>query len=277
MSEKLIIDGLRESLQGNANAFVEALAQRAHHLMVNMVDGRVLPQPDVDQLKASIMQFVKNEAVPVLSEKNPTAGIAALDQMSAYGMPRLEQERSELEAVRAAKFKPPAPVDWPELDGLRHAAENADVCTLEPPVTNVYFARILKDEEGLRLPEELLSLYAAANGFDLSCSVATYLPVFSLLPTESIDVSESSGKYPKRAAVFQGGDSVQLAVYRDAGGDRKKTWWLVYEYDYEPIARVEFNLRELLQFGIQRMKAPSGDALEEELSWARFFRTKGED
>src|SRR5262249_19053945 len=97
----------------------------------------------------------------------------------------------------------------------------------------------------------------------------TYLPVFSFLP-QSLDISDASEGYPRRAAVFQGGDEVQLSVYRD----RKKQWWLVYEYEYEPIGKKALDLQELIRFGIRRMKAPTADALLSELSWERFFDIK---
>lgn len=95
-----------------------------------------------------------------------------------------------------------------------------------------------------------------------------HVPVFSLLPSASIDECEGSDGYPRRTACFQGGDEVQLSVYRD----RKKAWWLVYEHEYQPVAKKLFHLQELLRFALRRMRAPTFEALNDgELSWERYF------
>lgn len=266
-----VIAGLRDSLNARkSTSFVSTLGERVHQLMANMVDGRVLPIDEAQNLRRAIVELVATEALPLFTRKNPSLGIAVLDKLKAYGVLDLESRRSELELARAAKYPPPEPVDWPEVEEIRVAAKNADVATIEEPVSNVYFAHAFKTEEGLKLPDELLALYATCNGFDLSCAAANYLPVFSLLPSESIDVSESSRKFPKRLAVFQGGDEVQLAVFRD----RVKSWWLVYEYEYEPDTKIPLDIRNLLQFGIARMNASSEQELENKLSWDKFFRSQ---
>jgi hypothetical protein len=90
------------------------------------------------------------------------------------------------------------------------------------PVANVYFARELHDD-GLPLPDELLGLYAACDGFDVSSLAATYLPVFSLLPSGAVDISGEQDGYPRRVVAFQGGDETQFSLFRD----RKKQWWIV--------------------------------------------------
>ena len=56
--------------------------------------------------------------------------------------------------------------------------------------------------------------------------------------------------------------------------DRNKAWWLVYDHEYEPVARKPFDLRALLAFGIRRMNA-SEKKLFEELSWETFFEVDG--
>ena len=49
-------------------------------------------------------------------------------------------------------------------------------------------------------------------------------------------------------------------------------WWLVYENEYEPIAKKPLELQGLLRFALQRMRAISFEALNEgELSWERYF------
>jgi len=179
---------------------------------------------------------------------------------------QLEGEREPLEAARAAKFPPPLAAAWPELSELQATvARNSDVCSIGSPVQSIYFAKEF-EEDGLPLPGELLALYAWADGFDLSC-LTTRVPVFSLLPSQSIDVSDAGEGYPRRAAVFQGGDEVQLSVYRD----RKKQWWLVYEYESQPIGKKVVDLRALVQFGLRRMNATVDDELDDVLSWDRFF------
>lgn len=132
----------------------------------------------------------------------------------------------------------------------------------------MYFAVALR-EAGLPLPDELLALYAAHDGFDLSCIAdPPHVSVFSLLPSVSIDECEAADGYARRAACFQGGDKVQLSVCRD----RKKVWWLVYEHEYQPIAKKSLELQGLLGFAFQRMHAISFEALNErELSWGRYF------
>lgn len=249
-------------------AFVAELGERVHQLVAGMVDGRVLPKPEADALRVGIVELVRSEALPKFAGRNPNDALLILDKLKAYGWAQLEGERAALLAARASKFPPPAAATWPELDELRAlAARHPDVCTVAAPVDSVCFAQDLEDD-GLPLPDELLALYAFADGFDLSCLADPKGgPVFSLLPSVSIDASDEEEGYPRRAAVFQGGDEVQLCVFRDA----KKQWWLVYEHEYRPIARKAFDLRDLVRFGLRRLHAPTFEALFAELSWERFF------
>lgn len=268
---RAVLDGLRAKLVGprSAPAFVDDLESRVRQLLGNMVDGRVLPTPEADALRASVIDLVRSEALPKLSAKNSNDAIVVLDKLKAYGWTALEGERPRLEQERASKHPPPPPASWPELQQLRSAAEqHPDFCVGCAPIANVYFAVALR-EAGLPLPDELLALYAAHDGFDLSCIAdPPHVPVFSLLPSVSIDECEAADGYARRAACFQGGDEVQLSVYRD----RNKAWWLVYEHEYQPIAKKPLELRGLLGFALQRMHAISFEALNEgELSWERYF------
>jgi hypothetical protein len=268
-----VIDGLRNTLAASRSsvAFVNEMEERIRQLRADMVDGRVLPKPEADALRAAMIELVRSEALRRFAERNPNDALRILDKLKAYGFIQLEEERPRLEAARAARFPPPPPPAWPELVELRAAAEHhVDVCEVGSPVQSIYFAKEL-EEDGLPLPEELLALYASCDGFDLSCLAATHVPVFSLLPSHSIDVSDAAEGYPRRVAVFQGGDAVQFSVYRD----RKKQWWLVYEYEYQPIAKKALDLSDLIRFGLRRMNAPTADALDDELSWERFFDTAG--
>lgn len=272
MSEasRTVLDGFRTKLAGPraARAFVEDLESRVRQLLANMVDGRVLPKPEADALRAAVMEFVRSEALPKLSAKNSNDAIVVLDKLKAYGWTALEEERPRLEQQRASKYPPPTPANWLELGELKSAGEeHPDFCTVRAPAENVYFAEALR-EGGLPLPDELLALYAAHDGFDLSCiSHPPHVPVFSLLPGASIDENEAANGYPRRAVCFEGGDETELSVYCD----RKKVWWVVYEYEYQPIAKKVLNLRELLSFAFRRMRAPTFEVLNGELSWERYF------
>jgi hypothetical protein len=268
-----VIEALRKTLVASRSSttFVNEMGERIHQLVVDMVDGQVLPKRAADALRMSIVDFVRSEALVKFAGQSPSDALAILDKLKAYGYTQLEGERPQLNAALAARFPPPPPAIWPELVELRAAAgQHPDACKIGLPVQSIYFAKQL-EEEGLHLPEELLTLYAWCESFDLSCIGATYLPVFSLSPPLSLDVSEAEDGYPRRQAVFQGGDEVQFSVYRD----RKGQWWLVYELEYQPIGKKPLDLRELIQFGLRRMNAPTADALlGAELSWERFFDIK---
>ncbi|WP_394844856.1 hypothetical protein LZC95_48395 [Pendulispora brunnea] len=226
-----------------------------------------MPKHEVDILRTSLIELVRVEALPAFALRNPNDALRLLDVLKAYGYTQLEGVRSDIERSRAAKFPPPLPATWPELETLRVAAvQHPDACRISPPAQSGYFAEELK-ADGLLLPEGLLELYAWADGFDISLAVEPNLPVFGLLPAASIDESDESGQYPRRAAVFYGGDEVQFSVYRD----EKRQWWLVYEYEYEPIAKKELDLQALIRFAIRRMNAATNDALRGELFWDNYF------
>jgi hypothetical protein len=264
-----IVEALRKTLAASRGpaAFVGELEGRIRQLGADMVDGRVLPRAEADALRTAMIELVRAEALPKFARGNPSHALRILDLLKAYGYTQLEGERAAHELARAARFPPPQPAAWPELDELRAAAaQHRAACRIGAPVPSVSFAEDLA-AEGLALPPELLALYAWADGFDLACIAAPFLPVFSLLSSRSIDVSDAESGYPKRAAVFQGGDEAQLCVHRD----RKQQWWLVYEHEFQPIAKLALELRSLLRFGLARMNAPTSDALAGELAWDRFF------
>ena len=267
-----VIDGLRRTLVASrsSSVFVDEMENRIRQLMADMVDGRVLPKQEADALRASMLDLVRSEALTKFADRNPDDALRILDKLKAYGFTQLENERPKLEAARASKFPPPPPVDWPEISELRAAAEqHPDVCSVGAPIQSVYFVKALQDD-GIALPDELLGLYAACDGFDLSCLSTRHVAVFSLLPVQSIDISEAADAYPRRAVLFQGGDEVQFSVFRD----RNKQWWIVYEYEYEPIAKKALDLRELARFGLGRMHAATAEALDDQWSWERFFPSK---
>ena len=268
-----VIDGLRKTLAASRSsaAFVKEMEERIRQLLADMVDGRVLPKHEADVLRASIVDLVRSEALAKFAGRNPNDALRILDTLRAYGHTQLEGERATLEAARAAKFPPPPAAEWPELaEVCAAAAQHSGLCSVGSPVQSIYFAKEL-EEDGLPLPHELLALYAWADGFDLSCLSATHVPVFSFVPSQSIDISDAEDGYPRRAAVFQGGDEVQFSVCRD----RKKRWWLVYEYEYQPIGKKALDLHDLIRFGLRRMNAPTVNTLNGDLSWDRFFDITG--
>lgn len=259
MTSHPVIEGLRLTLVKSRGAFIDEMESRIRQLIGNMVDGQMLPKDQIEGLRAAVIDLVRSEAIPKLGNKHPNDALRILDKLKAYGFIQLESERTGLEAISASRFPPPLAVAWEEVDVLRQIAKDDPAsCTIEAPVGNVYFATQLQDE-GIQLPDELLGLYAACDGFDLS-SRGTHVPVFSLLPSVSIDPMDERGGYPRRAAIFQGGDEVQFSVYRD----RKKQWWLVYEYEYESIAKRHLDLRTVIRFGLSRMN-------DSELSWDVYF------
>lgn len=239
------------------------LRDRLAQLSANMVDGRVLSTSEAAALRQAIREWTTVELLPRLEKESPLQTVALLDFLARFEESFLEPERPRLVATRRARYPIPAPLASPELDVLRRLP--ATQCTMAPPVDCAAFARALA-QDGLRLPESLISLYAACDGFDLVH--AGYLPVFSLLPSIAIDVSEADAR-PRRAVAFHGADDVQLAVYR--------SWWrgwrLVYEVEYRPLADVRFDLPRLLRFAAARATAADASTLfDGPLSWDAFFR-----
>lgn len=119
------------------------------------------------------------------------------------------------------------------------------------------------------LPEDVVALYGAFDGFDLYSVAAPHVPVFALFAAASLEVNDAERGFPKRVAVFQGGDEVQICVYRR----RKTEWWCSYEYGYEPVGKAPLDVAALLDFAIQRSVTTDPDALDAEFSWETYFKT----
>jgi hypothetical protein len=292
LNASAVLESLRRTLGADPPAaFIAELVQRLQQLTANVVDGQVLAAPDATELRAGILELVRVEALPRLARVNPGDALRTLDKLRAYGLVNLENERAPLLAELAARFPPPPAPDWPELTALRRLAETQpELCRLRPPASHVGFAHEL-GRRGLPLPDEVLALYAAMDGFDLTARAAPTLPVLALVPSESIDERDPDEGLPARTALFQGGDAEQLCVYRDrqgaeerwqanggrgadggnaADGGGRGRWMVVFEYDYEPVARRPLDVRALLRFGMARVEAPV-EALEGELGWDRFL------
>ncbi len=262
-----VVESLRQTLARDPKRLLGELGERVHQLVVGMVDGRVLPRADADVLRAELLAFVRAEALPQLAARDPGEALLVLDKLAAYRVTELEDERPRLTAARDAKFPPPAAFASAELDRLRAAAaQHPNAVRIAPPAAHQHFAEELKERD-LSLPNELLGLYAACDGFDLMCISDPRIPIFALLPGKSIDISDESEGYPLRAVPFEGGDSVHLALFKES-----ETWFLVYEAEYEPIAKREFNLNALLRFAIARLNArDSSELFGGPLAWERFF------
>ncbi|MFN0061378.1 MAG: hypothetical protein ACKVPX_02500 [Myxococcaceae bacterium] len=146
------------------------------------------------------------------------------------------------------------------------------LCTCGPAVSSIAFTRKIKDE-GTSLPEDLIRLFAAFDGFDLNAAGVPDIPVFGMLESSSLEVNDAVAGYPRRVAAFSGGDEVQLSVAMTPN----KEWVCVYEHDYQPVAMAPLSLEALLEFGLRRAEEPNLDRLNQvdsELSWERFFNTQ---
>lgn len=261
-----VASGLRRELAKSTGMFLVELEGRIRQLPGNMVDGQVLPASQADALRVHVLEIVRREALPRLGQK-PAEALRILDLLKAYGYMQLESERARFDAARDALFPaPPAPLT-PEVVTIQSlAARMGSGCLAHSPSGNAYFAEKLR-LDGVRLPEDLIAVYSAFDGFDLACEVAPYVPVFSLLPSSALDLSDVGHGYPRRAVVFQGGDCVDLGV----GTDHKGVDWLVYEHDGVPIAKRPFELSALFAFALSRHAAPSVDDLDGPLAWETFF------
>jgi hypothetical protein len=238
------------------------------HPKFNMVDGRVIDAIEAARLRSAVLAFVRTEVLPALRAPSPDDALYVLARVEFCGFDDLESERPAILAAKAAKFPPPPMATWPEIAELRLAAEMYPAsCVLRPPAKSVYFATLAK-EDRTPIPEPLLGLYAAFDGFDLASRLTRHWPVFSLLDGDSVGRSEAevSRGFPARAIVFGGEDELGLSVYRD----RQKKWWLVYDYEYNPIAKKPFDVRELLRFGLSRIHATE-EELRTTRSWDAFF------
>lgn len=259
-----LIAQLRETLAKRQSAhggFQEMLRDRVQQLSADMVDGAVIGGEEAEHLRAAVAEFVTGEVVVTLT---PHDAMGVLEMMEAFGY-QVETTRQQLLHGAAHAFPRPEPLSSPEVDALRAASRrHPDACMLANPVDNVAFADNLRTE-GLAVPDDLLRLLAVCNGFDLSCAAATYLPVFSLLPSESFDVLDAEGEFPRRIAVFQGGDDVELGVYADEAGV-----WLTLELEHSPSGRRPYDLSSLLTFALARLYADE-ERLADEFDWDAYF------
>ena len=267
-----MIDQLRTSLRhpqrqsrhpSDPPPFLQALRGRVEQPSVGMIDGAVLEPEDIEQAASAIHGFLRDEAFALLSVADAAR---VVELLHAFGW-----DIGDLETAldrRRAVHPPPPPLVGAEVDALRLAAKtHPEGCELADPITDVGWLESLR-QHGVDVPQDLVALLCVADGFDLSAIVVPHLPVFSLLPTSSFDVLEPRDDFPARVAVFEGGDSVHLSVYGDDSG----RWWMAFEYDYEPEARVAYDLRKLLRFGLDRMNATTADELfGGRLSWEAFF------
>ena len=266
-----VLDGLRLHLKGRGTAkrFQQALEGRIRQLGANMVDGRVLPAQESDALRAAIVDLVRDQATPHFVQRDPDGGLRVLAMMRAYGWPELPEAAQALQVARQAKYPPPPPGTWPELDAIRSwVNDNPDVGRLAPGVVHVAFVGDLRRNEGVRLPAEVVALYAAVAELGLASAVEPTMPVFALVPGTSLEVLDAQGRYPARAAAFEGMDGEHISVYCD----RKARSWAVFDADAEPVAKRALDVPSLLRFGLARAACREPETLiDGELSWDAFF------
>ena len=266
-----LLDGLRLDLKGRGSAkrFHEALEGRIRQLGANMVDGSVLPAQEADALRVSIVNLVREQATPYFVQRDPDGGLRVLAMMRAYGWPELPEAAETLHRARQAKYPPPPPGKWSELDAIRSwVDENPNVGTLSPGVEHVAFVGDLHRDEGVRLPAEIVELYAAVAEFSLACAVEPTTQAFALIPGASLEVLDAHGGYPARAAAFEGMDGEYISVYTD----RKARPWAVFDADAEPVAKRALDVPSLLRFGLLRAACSDASTLiDGELRWDVFF------
>jgi hypothetical protein len=247
-------------------AFARLLRRRLGELGVCLVDGRVIARVEADALAAEALA-VARRALGELADR-PGDALRVLDAARSAGFDQLEAERSRLEAERARRFPPPAPVTWRELTELRAlAAGDPALCRVGPPATHVEFAARLA-ADGHELPGELLAFYAAASHVELTCRHVA-VPAGGICSGEALRARdgrlillERVRRHPTNLHVEQPGVSLAQAI---------GTWWLVLEDDRAPATRRPLDLQGLLRFALRRVEAPSLEALLTDLAWRRFF------
>lgn len=247
-------------------AFAALLRRRLGELGVCLVDGRVIARAEADGLAAEALA-VARRALGELADR-PGDALRVLDAARSTGFDQLEAERPRLEAERARRFPPPAPVSWRELDELRAlAADHPALCRVGPPVTHVEFAARLA-AAGHELPDELLALYAAASHVELTCRHVA-ARAGGICSGEALRVRDGRlilldrvRRHPANLHIEQPGVSLAHAI---------GTWWLVLEDDRAPATRRPLDLQGLLRFALRRVEAPSLEVLLTDLAWRRFF------
>ncbi len=267
MDPQPIIASLRAALMQTRprDAFVVALRERMHHLLVDMVDGTVVPTNVADNMRAAIAKFVREEALPYLANHRVDDAFSTRELMTDYGCSGLADD-DVLAKGCAREFPAPAPLHWPETDALAAAqAEHPTRVTLHPGIVHTYFATRLQ-REGAGLPPELLALYARWDGFSLLCVHVPEVTALALVPHQTLRVLPSSYDRPERVAPFTSSPHAQVTVYRE-----RSQWWMSFEHDGEALAKKKWDLQTLLQHALAQHHAPHASELEETLAWDGFF------
>jgi hypothetical protein len=247
-------------------AFAGLLRRRLGQLGVCLVDGRVIARAEADALAAQVLA-VARRALGELADR-PGDALRVLDAAHSTGFDQLEAERPRLEAERARRFPPPAPVTWRELAELRAlAARHPELCRVGPPAIHVEFAARLA-AAGHELPGELLAFYAAADHVELICRHVA-APAGGICSGDALRVRDGRlilfdrvRRHPANLLIEQPGVSIALAI---------GTWWLVLEDDRAPATRRPLDLQGLLRFALRRVDAASLEVLLTDLAWRRFF------
>ncbi len=266
-----VLEEMKQALSGAgaSERFRKVLEGRIRQLGANMVDGRVLSHEDADALRVAMVEFISAIAVQHFVRRDPNGGLGVLAMMKAYGWPELPAAAESLHAALSAKHPAPPPGEWKELAAIRSWAEtNPAAASFHPGVQHIAFIDDLKRDERVRLPSDVVSLYAATAEFSLACAVELTTPAFSLIPPSSLDILDSSGRTPKRAAAFGGMDGETISVCMDS----KRRPWMFFDHDGDCVAKRELDIPSLLQFGLARAMCSDTDVLiDGELSWDAFF------
>ena len=268
-----VIESLRSDFKATRGdrRFIEKLTHgRIQQLRANMVDGRILPTKEIAEIAAAIASYLRDEVIPQLARRTPDRGIELLDALKEFGFDEVDGARSQLSDALLAKYPPPEPLVASEVDAVRRLCVENE-WPIGSPVKDSNFVAKLKKQEKLELPADVIALYGAIDGFELFSVKAGGEYALGFLAAGSIDVVERAKRYPKRVEVFSGGNDIQLSIFNDKKSGK---WKLVYDYEREPVAAVNFDLLSLLSFGCERSLADNEDDFDGKLSWETFFQTE---
>lgn len=263
-----VIQELTDALETQPiEAFSALLRRRLAELGVCMVDGRVVARADAEAVAAEVVALASRAVAGALADR-PGDALRVLDAARSAGCDQLEADRPRLEAERARRYPPPAPVTWRELGELRALAErHPELCRIGPPANHVEFAVRLA-ATGSELPGDLLALYAAASHIELTCRCVPVL-AGGICSGEALRVRDGRvilfdrvRRQPRTMHIELPGVSIAQAL---------GTWWLVLEDERAPATRRPLDLQGLLRFSVLRMEASSLEVLLTDLAWRRFF------
>lgn len=83
--EHSVVSSLRKTLASTRNErkLAEEVGERIHQLIAGMVDGRVLPPAEAQDVRDAIYAFVRKEALPALARRDPDHAVRLLKKVAA--------------------------------------------------------------------------------------------------------------------------------------------------------------------------------------------------